>query len=185
MPTDRVAVFIDNSNVFHNLRDLAKVDPNWVRLYNPLVLAERLAGSRELAYIGFYCARPPAYLLQDGPAGEHRHNIAMRYYAAVEKLPGLTVKYATLKGAKGEIQEKNLDTQVATDLVTMAALNQYDVAMIVSNDGDYFGPAEAIKNVFGKRVEVAFFKGSLSMNLKRVADLSRRLRRADFVFLPC
>jgi uncharacterized LabA/DUF88 family protein len=185
MPSERVAVFIDNSNVFHNLHNLAKVDPNWTRLYDPLVLARRLAGKRECVYVGFYCARPPAYMLTENTEAARKHATAMRYYSAVEKLPGVTVKYATLQGAKGSIQEKNLDTQVATDLVTKAALNEYDVAIIVSNDGDFVGPVEAVKSTFGKRVEVAFFKGSLSMNLKRVCDLSRRMRRVDFARLRC
>lgn len=184
-PDERVAVFIDNSNLFHNLSDLVKVDPNWVRLYNPLHLAERLTGGRKLAYVGFYCTRPPSYLLGDGPEGERRHNTAMRYYAAVEKLPGVEVKYGTLKGGRGELQEKNLDTQMATDLVAKGALNEYDTAIVVSNDGDFVSPVEMVKSTFKKRVEVGFFKGRLSMNLRRVCDLSKRLRRSDFIRLDC
>jgi hypothetical protein len=108
-PDERVAVFIDNSNVFHNLADLHKIDAQWVRLYNPLHLAQRLAGSRTLSYVGFYCTRPPSHLLEEGSEGERRHSMAMRYYAAVEKLPGVEVKYGTLQGSRGELVEKNLD----------------------------------------------------------------------------
>lgn len=43
--------------------------------------------------------------------------------AAIEKLsPLLQVKYGDLRGSKGNLQEKNVDTQLATDMVTMAAL---------------------------------------------------------------
>jgi uncharacterized LabA/DUF88 family protein len=69
--------------------------------------------------------------------------------------------------------------------VTKAALNDYDTAIVVSNDGDFVSPAETAKGTFKKRVEVGFFKGSLSMNLRRVCDLSKRLRRSDFVRLEC
>jgi hypothetical protein len=55
--------------------------------------------------------------------------------AAVEQLRGVEVKYGTLKGGRGELQEKNLDAQAATDLVTKAALNEYYAAVVVSNDG--------------------------------------------------
>ena len=186
MPSaERVAVFIDNSNLFHNLSDLVKVDPQWVRLYDPLHLATRLAGDRTLSYVGFYCTRPPGYLLEDGPEGERRYSTAMRYYAAVEKLSGVEVKYGTLKGGRGELQEKNLDTQMATDLVAKGALNEYDTAIVVSNDGDFVSPVEMVKGTFKKRVEVGFFKGRLSMNLRRVCDLSKRLRRAHIGRLAC
>lgn len=49
----------------------------------------------------------------------------------------------------------------------------------------FVSPVETVKAIFKKRVEVGFFKGRLSMNLRRVCDLSRRLRRADFVRLEC
>lgn len=71
--SERVAVFIDNSNLFHNLTDLAKIDAQWVRLYDPLHLAKRLAGKRTFAYIGFYCTRPPSYLLEDGAQERRAH----------------------------------------------------------------------------------------------------------------
>ncbi len=184
MPGERVAVFIDNSNVFHNLLDLRKIDRSWVSIYNPVELAKKLAGSREIVFVGFYCSRPPSYLLEEGLAGEKKYKTSMRYYSAVEKLSGVTVKYGSLKGNKGDTQEKNLDTQLTTDLVKMAALNEFDVAIIVSNDGDYASPATTAKDIFKKRIEIAFFKGSLSMNLKKISDLTRRLRRSYFIDLP-
>ena len=67
-----------------------------------------------------------------------------------------------MKGTRGQLQEKNLDTQLATDMVTMAALDKYDVAILVSNDGDYKSAIENTK-LFNKKIENLFFKGSLSM----------------------
>ncbi len=51
----RVAVFIDNSNVFKYLSTLQKTNPVWVKSYNPLTLAQKLAGDRTLVSILFYC----------------------------------------------------------------------------------------------------------------------------------
>ncbi len=178
---NKVAVFIDNSNVFRNLHDLKTVDPSWICFYNPLVLAQKLTGARELVHVGFYCVRPPAYLLEEGDAGVKKHGMTLQYYAAIEKLsPLLQVKYGDLRGSRGNLQEKNLDTQLATDMVTMAALGKFDTAILISNDGDYKSAVENVKNNFFKKVEVLFLMGKLSMALRQVCDITRRARRSHF-----
>lgn len=59
MDSKRAAVFIDNSNIFHNIQRIREADKSWICLYNPLKLAKKLAGGRTLVHIGFYCVRPP------------------------------------------------------------------------------------------------------------------------------
>src|SRR3989338_3019113 len=86
---NKVAVFIDNSNVFRSLHDLKIADQSWICFYNPLKLAEKLAGNRELVHVGFYCARPPSYLLEEGEKGIKKHSTTLRYYTAIEKLSPL------------------------------------------------------------------------------------------------
>lgn len=182
MDQKRVAVFIDNSNVFHNIYNFRKSDTNWVCLYDPLFFAKKLAGQRNLAYIGFYCVRPPSYLLAGSEEDKKRYNITQKYYGTIEKITSITVKYGDLKGTRGDLQEKNLDTQLGTDMVAMAALNQYDVAILISNDGDYKSAIENTKK-FNKKIEVVFFKGSLSMAIRSMCDITRRVRRSYFIKL--
>lgn len=179
MSQKRIAVFIDNSNVFHNINDIRKSDREWVCLYDPLVFAKKIAGNRKLVYVGFYCVRPPSYLLKENDKSSKRYNTTQKYYGEIEKLSLVKVKYGDLKGSRGELQEKNLDTQLSTDMVAMAALNEYDVAILVSNDGDYRSAVENTKR-FGKKIETVFFKGSLSMSLREVSDITRRARRSFF-----
>jgi len=180
MESNRVAVFIDNSNIFHCLHDLRKIDDKWVCLYNPLKLSQKLAGYRKIVYIGFYCVRPPSYLLAEGGYHEEQYKIATRFYETIEKMPDITVKYGNLKGSKDNLIEKNVDTQISTDLVKMAAMNEYDIAILISNDGDYVSAAQSVQDTFKKKIEVGYFRSYISMNLKRVCDLSRRLRQAYF-----
>jgi len=175
----RVAVFIDNSNVFHHIYDIRKIDKSWVSLYNPFVLAQKLAGNRNLVYVGFYCVRPPSYLLSGTREERERYNLTQKYYGEVEKLPNVLIKFGDLKGTKGHLQEKNLDTQLATDMVAMAAFDKYDVAILVSNDGDYKSAIENTK-LFNKKIENLFFKGSLSMAIDGACDIKRRARRSFF-----
>ena len=174
----KVTVFIDNSNVFKNIQTIRNNgDKDWVSFYDPLKLAEKLTGNRELVEVNFYCTRPPAYLLGEDDWHREIYKRTNRYYAAIEKLHGVNVKYGTLTGPKGEVSEKNLGTQITTDLVTGAAFSKFDTAIIVSNDGDYVSAIEGIE-VFGKKIEVVFFRGSFSMNLRRVSDVTRRMRKS-------
>jgi len=180
MNAKRVAIFIDNSNVFHHIKNLRKIDPEWVSLYDPEKLANRLAGDRKTVFINFYCTPPPLYLLSGQEKERKKYSSQTRYFSAIEKNKNVAVKYGTLTGPAGQESEKNLDTQLVTDLVAMAALNKYDTAVIVSNDGDYVSAAEKAITLFKRRVEVAYFKGGLPMDLKRVCTLTRRLRRSYF-----
>lgn len=175
----KVSVFIDNSNIFKTIKKVKEIDNRWNYFYDPLELGKKLAGNRELVAVKFYCVHPPAYLLGEDEAHKNKYIITERYYAAIEKLPLVEVKYGDLKGGKGDTQEKNLDTQLSSDLVADAALSKFDVAILVSNDGDYVSAAKNAKQ-FGKKIEVIFFRGRCSMNLKQVADINRRARLSYF-----
>ena len=170
----RVAVFIDNSNVYKRLTQLNKIDKLWFKSYNPLFLANKLAGMRDLVSVQFYCTPPPAYLLKDSPK---KYWGQISYYEAVKKLKKLEVKYGELKGTKDDLHEKNLDTQMTADIITMAFENKYDVALIISNDGDFQSSVKTLKKL-KKGVEVVYFKGNVSMSLRQYADVMRRIRRS-------
>lgn len=174
----RVAVFIDHSNVHYNLRSA-----DWkssVKMYNPAQLAKRLAGDRELIKTMFYCSAPPPTLQISNPRS---YELQEQYLTAVSKLSGVEIRFANLiLQADGKYHEKNLDTQMTTNILMMAFRNEYDTAIILSNDGDF---ADAVKGIreLGKRAEVGYFRGSLSFNLRQSADLIRRLRPSHFVKL--
>lgn len=173
----RVIVFIDNSNVYKHLAELCQADPNaWCKRYDPKYLGEKLAGNRELVRVMFYCAPPPQALYQRSPKLYAAQN---RYYDNIKQLKSVEVKFANLTINNGQLFEKNLDTQLTADAIIMAATNQYDQAIIVSNDGDFVSAVLGIKTQ-GKKIEVAHFKQSLSMDLKQSADITRRLRPSYF-----
>lgn len=156
---------------------------SWVQLYDPLKLAEKLAGNRELASVYFYCVPPPAWLLLEGGESKRRHATASKYYTAVGKLPKVGLKYGYLQGDKSDPHEKNVDTQLGTDMVANAALGLYETAILVSNDGDYTSAIANTKRL-GKRVELLFFGGYVSGALMKNCDLTRRARRSFFESLP-
>ncbi|HUV71558.1 MAG TPA: NYN domain-containing protein [Clostridia bacterium] len=175
----RVTFFIDHSNVCHRLIEMKKIDKNWVRWYNPEELAKELARGRQIIKINFYCAPPPSYLLQDGGIYERMYWKQMSYYEEIKKLPNVELKYARLSGVKGDLHEKNLDTQLGTDLIVQATSNQYDTVVLISNDGDYVSAVEAVK-LLGRRVELVYFPQRLSWDLRKMCDMAIRARRKFF-----
>ncbi len=177
----RICVYIDNSNVFKNIREIRRVtnDLAWVQLYDPLKLAQSIVGARQLEKVYFYCVPPPTWLLNEGEESKKKHATAMKYYAAISKLEKVEIKYGYLQGDKKDPHEKNVDTQISSDMVAHAALGYYDTAILVSNDGDYMSALENVKKL-GKRVEILFFRGYCSGSLKKSSDLTRRARRAYF-----
>lgn len=59
-----------------------------------------------------------------------------------------------------------------------ASENQFDVAIIVSSDGDFLPPAKAVA-ALGKRIEALYFRGSRPFVMQEVA-LMREIRRSLF-----
>ena len=159
---------------------MRKSDKNWIQLYDPLKLAEKLIGENELVGVYFYCVPPPAWLLTENDISKKRHAITSKYYATISKLPKVEVKYGYLQGDKKDPHEKNVDTQLGIDMVAHAALGQYDTAILISNDGDFLSAIENIKK-FGKRIELLFFRGYLAGSLKKGCDLTRRARCSFFI----
>lgn len=177
---NRVAVFIDNSNLLLTIKNLQKTGEYWwCSKYCPKFLAEKLKGNRDIVYIGFYCAPPPAFLITGDDADKNRYKLAMKYYGLVEKTEGVTIHYATVNGARGSLQEKNLDTKLTADMVGMAAQNKYDVAVLISNDADFVSAADIAKSL-GKKVELVYFKGNCSFALRKKCDVPRKAKPSFF-----
>ena len=177
----RVAVFIDNSNVYKGLVGHIRDFPGqWlVKQYNPLTLAQKLSGQRNLVAVYFYCAPPPLTLFASNPSAFNAQN---SYYGRVSQLTNVQVKFGTLSFNGGVISEKNLDTQLTSDLILKSAQNEFDHAIIISNDGDFVSAIDGAR-ALGKKVEVAHFREGMSMNLRQSADVTRRLRPSYFVAL--
>ena len=177
----KVAVFIDNSNILLTMHHRKKIGERyWNKAYCPKILARKLIGNRTLVFIGFYCAPPPSYLQVGDEADKNRYALATRYYSLVDKTEGITIHYATVNGSRGNLQEKNLDSRMTVDIVKMAATNQYDTAIIVSNDADYVPAVEGAKE-FGKKVEVVYFANQGSMELRQKCDIPRKAKPKFFV----
>ena len=75
--------------------------------------------------------------------------------------------------------EKGVDMRIGVDLVSHASADLYDVAILVSGDGDYEYAVQAAKNR-GKHIEVACFRSSRSDALLQASDYMHELTTLFF-----
>ncbi len=155
---DRVAIFIDGSNLYHALRsNFARNDLNFAEF------ASKLCGSRRLFRTYYY------NVLQDPGQRPDGHREQQEFLDVLRKTPYLETRLGSIKMAQGVAVEKGIDIMLATDLLYFAWNNFYDVAILVSGDADFTYALQAVKNM-GKHVEVAYFESGVSKDLLNIAD---------------
>ena len=154
----RVAVFIDGSNLYHSLEENCnRFDVDFA------AFAEKLCNGRPLFRIYYY------NVLRDADRNPQAYQDQQKFLTALYNTPYLEVRLGSYK-LRGDVAvEKGIDIMLATDLLRMAWDNIYDVAILVSGDGDFAYAVQAAKDL-GKHVEVAAFPANLSWDLVNVAD---------------
>ena len=168
---DRVAIFIDGSNLYHALRsNFRRYDLNFAGF------ASKLSGSRRLFRTYYY------NVLQDPIQRPDGYREQQEFLDILRKTPYLEIRLGNTKVAQGIPVEKGLDVMLATDLLYFAWNDFYDVAVLVSGDSDFAYALQAVKNM-GKHVEVAYFESGISKDLLNIADNRHLLNRSFFIDL--
>ncbi len=165
---DRVAIFIDGSNLYHALQNnLGRHDLNFTEF------ASKLGGPRRLFRTYYY------NVLQDPNQRPDVYQEQQEFLDILRKTPYLEVRLGSTKVAQGVLVEKGIDVMIATDLLYFAWNDFYDVAVLVSGDGDFAYVLQAVKNM-GKHAEVAYFEGGVSKDLLDICDNRHLLNRSFF-----
>ena len=168
MSDERIMVFIDGSNFYHNLKTHhfdTKID---FKKFSNL-----LCGARK--HVRTYYYNTP--LKQWDDPEEYRRQ--QSFFDSLRRTPYLELKLGYfLKKTKtcencGHILnypvEKGCDVTLAVDMMSMAYKNLYDVAILVSSDGDFASACQCIKDL-GKHVENAYFEKGNSWHLLNTCD---------------
>ena len=173
----RVCVFIDGSNFFHGCRqNLGRTDVNLG------AFAELLVGpARNLVRAYYYnCQLPPE-------EDEVKRQAQQRFFTAIQRTPYFELRLGRL--AKREVtceacndrrqryQEKGVDMRIGVDMLAGASKNLYEVAILVTGDGDLVEAVKAVKDL-GKHVELATFPIGRSDELANCADVVTTLDQA-------
>jgi len=156
--TERVAIFIDGSNLYHGLKN------NNIKTNIDLgKFCEHLLDNRRLTRIYYYNAPKKT---QDNPEGYKRQQ---NFFNKIKKIPFLELKLGRLVIRSGVPLEKGVDVLITVDMIKYARNNAYDTAILVSGDGD-FAPALEFLKEFGKHIDNAYFSNGRSMNLENHSD---------------
>ena len=155
---DRVALFIDGSNLYHGLRaNYSRYDLKFAEFIS------KLCGSRRLFRAYYY------NVLQDQAQRPDAYREQQEFLNNLRETPYLEARLGSTKLAQGIPVEKGIDVMLVTDLLQFAWNDLYDVAVLVSGDSDFAYALQAVKNM-GKYVEVAYFETNVSRDLLDVAD---------------
>lgn len=156
---EKAMVFIDAMNLYEGLGDLQiNTNIDYYKFARKLVEAHRRL-IRCHVYTGAYdqSREPVKYAAQ------------VRFFNRVQGMPFVTLKTRTLVARGTALIQKGVDTLLATDMVSMAFLNHYDIAFLVSGDGDLAPAVDAVKAA-GKQIIVAAFPRSRSTAVGNAAD---------------
>ena len=168
MNTQRVAIFIDGSNLYHNLKRF-----NIKTTFEEII--KSVETKREVVDIFYYTA------LLDKSIDEKRYNEHKRFLDKIKQIPNFHIvlcnlRKVVLENGSVDFVIKGDDVYLATDLIKGAYENLYDVAIIISGDGD-FVPAIKLVQKNNKKVINAFFPKSSSYLLRNCCNGSINLKK--------
>jgi uncharacterized LabA/DUF88 family protein len=156
--SDRIAIFIDGSNLYHSLDEHChRFDLDFK------IFTDKLCDTRSLYRVYYY------NVLRDQDRNHQAYQDQQKFLSALYTTPFLEVRLGSSKIRGDTAVEKGVDIMIATDLLQMAWNDLYDTAVLVSGDGDYTYAVQSVKNL-GKHVEVAAFSSNLAWELANIAD---------------
>ncbi len=154
----RVATFIDGSNLYHSLEEnCSRFDLDFG------AFATKLCKGRTLFRTYYY------NVLRDHDRNPQAYQDQQKFLTALYGTPYLDVRLGISKPRGDTAVEKGVDIMLATDMLKFAWDDMYDVAILVSGDGDFAYAIRTVKDM-GKYVEVAAFTSNLSGELAQAAD---------------
>jgi len=183
-PVKRAVAFVDGQNLFHAVRRAFGYSyPN----YDVQALSGRIAALQgwALSEVRFYTGIPDpedsatwnafwiAKLAQMGRLGVRVYSRPLRYRNKTLRLPdGAT--HTLLAG-----EEKGVDVRLAIDVIRLAHRNQFDVALIFSQDQDLSEVAAEIRAI--AREQSRWIKVACAFPVSPVSSDRRGIDRTDWI----
>lgn len=171
----RVSVFIDGNNFYYGLRKLYGKDKS-LKKFNFEAFSKYLAGKDKVVDIFYYNAQ------LDRELNSEKYDSQKSFFEKLKAIPNFHLILCKL--LKRNITGTNKvyyiikedDINMAVDMVERACGDNYDVALVVSGDGDFVPAVKAVQRK-NKKVINIYFEHSSSRNLKSHCDSSLELTR--------
>lgn len=159
----RVAIFIDGSNLYHALeQSCGRSDLNFASFIT------WLTKDRSLYRTYYY------NIIQEEKRRPADHQQQQKFLEALSQVPYLETRFGKVAYREGQMIEKGVDIMLATDMLHYAWLDYYDMAVLVSGDGDFAYALQTVKNI-GKFVQVVAFESNQSQELWKMGDTTTLL----------
>jgi uncharacterized LabA/DUF88 family protein len=170
----RTIAYVDGFNLYFGLRS-----KRWQRYYwlnVKLLIRNLLKAGQQLARTKYFTS-----LVSSTPSDPHKNKRQTAYLEALATEADVQLfhghylrKVQSCRECGSEwnvFDEKMTDVNIATELLVDAFQDSFDLAILLSADGDLTGPILRARELFPrKRVVVAFPPGRVSERLKSVAD---------------
>jgi uncharacterized LabA/DUF88 family protein len=177
-----VIVYIDGFNLYYGIKEKYGRKFYWLGIRT--LALNLLKNNQLLVGIKYFTSR-----VRSSKYDQDKCKRQNTYIEALETLPDtrLFFGYFLMKeivcGNCNEIlslpEEKMTDVNIANELLKDAFLNNFDVALLISADGDLVAPLDTVKNLFPeKRIVVTFPPSRFSADLAKRGPylyISRRL----------
>lgn len=172
----RVAIFIDGSNLHYKLRDISIPNITYFKYGD---FSSWLARGREVSikkyYVGVVRAKE-----NDTKGQQLRQNQVRLFNHLISRENRFVVERGYIMHHDGAFYEKGVDVKLAVDLVVGAYENLYDVAIVVSSDTDLIPAIQKVR-ALGKGVEYIGFAHKPSFGMQKHATLSRLLLKDELI----
>lgn len=171
----RVSVFIDGNNFYFGLRKLYGKEKS-LKTFNFEKFAHFLAGKDKVVAIHYYNA------LLDREHNPKKYKSQKEFFEKLRKIPNFHLVLCKLlkRNITGTSKFyyiiKEDDINMAVDMVENAYEGNFDIAVLVSGDGDFVPAVHSVKKK-DKIVKNIYFKDSSSRNLKNFCDESLELSK--------
>ncbi|HPD07550.1 MAG TPA: NYN domain-containing protein [Candidatus Bipolaricaulis sp.] len=177
---------MDGQNLYHAAREAFGYSyPN----YDVLALSQALCSSRgwDLVQVRFYTGVPdpnddPFWhgfwankLAMMGRQGITVHSRPLRYHNRIVRLPDGS-EHTYLSG-----EEKGIDVRIALDVIRMAHRQDYDIALIMSQDQDLSEVAEEIRTI--AREQSRWIKIACAFPFSPTTRNRRGIEKTDWIHI--
>lgn len=136
-PQQRLIVYIDGFNLYHGLKDQFGRSMLWLDLVS---LGQSLRPTQRLVAVKYFTAPVLNNPAAQGRQAHYQAALAARYPTQLETIQGRyqsrSVKCVKCGHSYTKYEEKETDVNIATALMTDAALHNMDTAILVSADSD-------------------------------------------------